>query len=199
MTPEHPDHLWTAESDAVLVKLHRQGLSARQIAETMGLRTRNQVIGRISRLGLSRSAALTRATRKLHGIEKRVGATKPPKPSPAAKAFNHGTGMPQLSQPKAPQHVVVTGPVEGSLNIRMWDAAFNSRSCCWPTDGLEGDLFCGAVRVPGINYCAGHASKAWRPSQKRGATPPKGDQDRARPAPPEGDGEPKPLDFDKAA
>jgi hypothetical protein len=116
----------------------------------------------------------------------------------AARAFSHGTGM-VIGEPKAPYTAKAAGPVAGSLNIRMWDPAFGARSCKWATNG-DGDehgfLFCGAIKLPGLPYCKAHAEVAFRASPPR---PPSAVKDsRPRDAKAD-DGEPKPLDFERAA
>ena len=52
---------WTDERVEVLKKLWAEGLSARQIADQLGGVTRNAVIGKVHRLGLSGRATTSRA------------------------------------------------------------------------------------------------------------------------------------------
>ena len=54
---------WTDERVELLKKLWTEGLSASQIASRMGGVTRNAVIGKVHRLGLSGRATPTRAAR----------------------------------------------------------------------------------------------------------------------------------------
>ena len=53
---------WTAERVELLKELWGEGLSARQIAETLGYVTRNAVIGKAHRLGLSTRSVPSKPT-----------------------------------------------------------------------------------------------------------------------------------------
>ncbi|HHL42097.1 MAG TPA: GcrA cell cycle regulator, partial [Hellea balneolensis] len=84
---------WTEERVALLTKLWTEGLSASQVAQQLGGVTRNAVIGKVHRLGLSgrakpakpakrkpRVAAKPRATTPV--TRRVVKAPPPPKPAP---------------------------------------------------------------------------------------------------------------------
>ena len=55
---------WTEDRVATLTKLWAEGLSASQIAKELGEVTRNAVIGKVHRLGLSGRAKPSRPKRK---------------------------------------------------------------------------------------------------------------------------------------
>ena len=64
---------WTEERVALLARLWQEGFSARQIAERLGEEvTRNAVIGKANRLGLSKpsKSSVTRRQRKKEREEK---------------------------------------------------------------------------------------------------------------------------------
>src|SRR3954469_1053006 len=71
---------WTDERVSTLKKLWLDGLSASQIAKQLGGVTRNAVIGKVHRLGLSGRAAPSQPTRP---------AFKAPRPARAATPVAH--------------------------------------------------------------------------------------------------------------
>ena len=79
---------WTDERVETLKKMWGEGQSASQIAKELGGVTRNAVIGKVHRLGLSnRAGSAGAATAKPAAKEKPAVAAKPaPKPAPKPKA-----------------------------------------------------------------------------------------------------------------
>ena len=76
---------WTEERVELLKKLWAEGLSASQIASRLGGVTRNAVIGKVHRLGLSGRATTTRM--KTHRPRARMAAAKRvAKPQEVARA-----------------------------------------------------------------------------------------------------------------
>ena len=66
---------WTDERVALLKKLWLEGLSASQIAKQLGGVTRNAVIGKVHRLGLSGRATPSQPQRpRRHYILRRLGS-----------------------------------------------------------------------------------------------------------------------------
>lgn len=65
---------WTDERVEILKKLWAEGLSASQIAGRLGGVTRNAVIGKVHRLGLSGRATTSRM--KTHRPRSRMGGAK---------------------------------------------------------------------------------------------------------------------------
>ncbi len=126
------------------------------------------------------------------------GPPKTPKqkPSKAAAAFRHGSGCVSSPEPLPPQPVKCKGPTARSLNIYMRDARFTSSGCCKYSTMTDegGPRFCCAPTDG--TYCREHVADLRQPDQKKPPSAPKSSQ---RVAPPEDDGEPKPLDFEKAA
>src|SRR3569832_30117 len=68
---------WTDERVELLKKLWQEGLSASQIAKQLGGVTRNAVIGKVHRLGLSGRAAPSKPARPV------FKAPRAPRPTPA--------------------------------------------------------------------------------------------------------------------
>ena len=82
---------WTDERVELLKKMWGEGQSASQIAKELGGVTRNAVIGKVHRLGLSNRNAAPKAEAKPKAEPKPKPAAKPkaeakPKPKPAAEA-----------------------------------------------------------------------------------------------------------------
>lgn len=137
---------WTDERVEMLKKLWADGLSASQIARTMGGVTRNAVIGKVHRLGLSGRATATRSERP-----RRVTVPKPiAKPVPARPIF-----------------------VEEPLRLENGDfvtmMTISDRMCKWPIGDPARDefRFCGRKSSDGHPYCEAHARLAYQPAQAR--------------------------------
>lgn len=165
---------WTDERVELLKKLWSEGLSASQIAGRLGSVTRNAVIGKVHRLGLSGRATTSRV--KTHRTRPRMaqtaaaGVKRPPKQrfatvgNPAVRA---------LYQPEAEPFV----PAEAELDIPLKDRksiqTLTECSCRWPIgDPQRADFyFCGKDKVPGLPYCEFHARRAFQPPQTRRREP----------------------------
>lgn len=78
---------WTDERVELLKKMWSEGQSASQIAKELGGVTRNAVIGKVHRLGLSNRAGATPAPAEAKPVEPKTQAKAkaPPKPAPANK------------------------------------------------------------------------------------------------------------------
>lgn len=128
---------WTAERDAVLVRLWAEGYSASQIADQiMGVTvTRCAVIGRAHRLKLpprkAREPARTPRPRRTRGFVPKPPAP-PPRPIP-----------PPPPPPGAPQM------------RRLSLVELKPHHCHWPI-GDGPFLFCGADAASGEVYCPFH-------------------------------------------
>lgn len=140
---------WTEERVEELKRLWAEGHSASQIAARMGGVTRNAVIGKVHRLGLSGRAApakpKTVATEKVSPVE-------------------------PVSQPSPLRHVLRDLPPITELgNDRMTVSSIGSGQCKWPIgDPASDDFhFCGQAATGGKPYCAYHVQLAFQPSQTR--------------------------------
>jgi GcrA cell cycle regulator len=159
---------WNDERVELLKKLWSEGLSASQIAGRIGSVTRNAVIGKVHRLGLSGRATTTRL--KSHRPRPRpVPAKRPPAAVAKPRFTNVGnTALRALYQDAEPY----VAPVE-ELVIPMAERrsiqTLEECSCRWPIgDPQEADFhFCGKAKVPGLPYCEFHARRAFQPPQSR--------------------------------
>jgi GcrA cell cycle regulator len=140
---------WTTERIALLKNLISAGLTCAQIAQEIGV-SRNAVIGKLNRLGLSRS-------RTSPGIAPGRRDTR--------NNHNMGTKRRVLRALWAPAHVA---PAEapGDSIARCSLLELKEWHCRWPVgDPHSEDFgFCGNKPLDGFPYCAAHARIAYRPS-----------------------------------
>ena len=148
---------WTDDRVAILSKLWAEGLSASQIAAKLGGVTRNAVIGKVHRLGLSGRAKPKRKTAKqaprmTRPVRKRVPAKRraAPRPAPAPAP------APLQAKP------LPNGEFATILTI-------TEHLCKWPLgDPATSDFrFCGRSTDKGEPYCKSHAQLAYQPSRRR--------------------------------
>jgi GcrA cell cycle regulator len=154
---------WTDERVELLKKLWAEGLSASQIAGRLGSVTRNAVIGKVHRLGLSGRATTSRM--KSHRPRPRMASKR------MAKARHSQIGNPAFralyAEPEAyhpPAEELVIPPSE-----RKYIQTLTECSCRWPIGDpqLSDFHFCGKKKVPGLPYCEFHARRAFQPPQTR--------------------------------
>jgi GcrA cell cycle regulator len=156
---------WTDERVELLKKLWADGLSASQIAGRLGAVTRNAVIGKVHRLGLSGRATTSRM--KSHRPRPRAQAARKLMKPRFANVGN--TALRQLYQGDmepyvAPVEELVIPPAE-----RKYIQTLTESCCRWPIgDPQEADFhFCGKSKVNGLPYCEFHARRAYQPPQPR--------------------------------
>jgi len=156
---------WTDERVELLKKLWSEGLSASQIAGRLGGVTRNAVIGKVHRLGLSGRATTSRV--KSHRPRKRnPNAIKRP-----ARARFPTAGNPAVRELYSGERYI---PAVEEIDIpeaqRKTIQSLEACSCRWPVgDPQTPDFyFCGGKAVPGLPYCEHHARRAFQaPAPKR--------------------------------
>lgn len=139
---------WSEDRVTILSKLWGDGLSASQIAKLLGGVTRNAVIGKIHRLGLSGRGAPS-APRAIAPRPMRRRAPRRLAPSRPAKANRPDP----VAAPAAPEP---PGLVDNLVHL-------NAHACKWPIGDPKsaGFSFCG--RRTDARYCAAHAALAVRP------------------------------------
>lgn len=145
---------WTDDRVDTLTRLWRDGLSASQIARDLGGVTRNAVIGKVHRLGLS-----GRATPHVPGARHSEprGERRYRRPQIAAQAVRPA-GVTPAAVPSV-EPVPDTG-LATTLSVR-WS------QCRWPFGDPLADGFrlCGRGRARGA-YCAAHGALAYRPTER---------------------------------
>ncbi len=152
---------WTDERVEQLKKLWADGLSASQIAARMGGITRNAVIGKVHRLGLS-------------------GRTRPVRPSRPRNPFPGNTPHCQYSGNLALKREETMRPmpepepapivaVEIAPGEHVSILTLNEKRCKWPIGDPQHDdfHFCGHESGSESPYCRVHARMAYQPAQDR--------------------------------
>ena len=144
---------WTTERIALLKSHFEAGLSCREIAAAIGV-SRNAVIGKLTRLNLTR--------------DKKVKA--PPRKAAAAAAARGrgGNGAPRLRAQlirvlaSAPEPSASNAPIHNGHTCSLYE--LSKEKCRWPisTPGAEDFCFCGNPPVEGLPYCPGHTRLADR-------------------------------------
>ena len=159
---------WTDERVELLKKLWSEGLSASQIATRIGGVSRNAVIGKVHRLGLSGRATTTRM--KSHRPRPRMAQTAAKNPQQKTRFTQVGNpAVRALYQPDAEPFV----PAQEELTIpakeRKTIQTLTECNCRWPIgDPQHADFhFCGKNKVPGLPNCEFHARRAYQPPQVR--------------------------------
>jgi GcrA cell cycle regulator len=166
---------WTDERIDQLQSMWLQGMSASRIAKELanGL-TRNAVIGKVYRLGLSGRAKPPTASVASHS-----------QPRPQQKS-THRASTPRASSPMvqgntalAMQPMMSAAPAiapapNKDIVIAMSEPVtildLRESMCRWPIgDPTAPEFrFCGAKKLPGVGpYCACHAGVAYQPQQDR--------------------------------
>jgi GcrA cell cycle regulator len=144
---------WTTER-VELLKLHfAAGLSCREIAADIGV-SRNAVIGKLSRLNLTRNERGERPARK-------NGGTAPAKTAPR-RQYEMLTAV-----YAAPEFVIADEPIDDRQRCSLFE--LSEARCRWPisTPGAVDFCFCGNTPLDGLPYCRGHSRLAYRPGSRQ--------------------------------
>lgn len=146
---------WDDERVELLKKLWAEGLSASQIASKMGGVTRNAVIGKVHRLGLSGRATPAKPQRG-RSFDDVVEEVEPAARRPVSI-------KPAVNEPEFVAPIVLDG------GDRTTVATLKNNMCKWPIgDPARDDFhFCGQGTSTGKSYCAYHAHLAFQPAQHR--------------------------------
>lgn len=154
---------WTDDRVGVLRKLWADGLSASQIAAELGGVTRNAVIGKVHRLGLSGRA---KSSSSAGGRQKRTATRTASSYAKATRTRASASGSSQ-SAPAPKQHVVVDIAKPTSLVMDLLQ--LTDSTCKWPTgDPQDSDFsFCGTKSREGDPYCEYHCHLAYQPASDR--------------------------------
>lgn len=159
---------WSDDRVEQLKKLWEAGLSASQIAAELGNVTRNAVIGKVHRLGLSGRAKSPSSA-----------APRPRKARPAqhmmrvSRPISRGnTALAQAFEVEAePDPVTYDNVVPMSQRLSLLE--LNEATCHWPVgDPSSPDFFfCGGRTLSGLPYCAQHSRVAYQPASDRRRAP----------------------------
>ena len=163
---------WTDERVELLKKLWTDGLSASQIAAELGNVTRNAVIGKVHRLGLSGRAKDAKPVASTAAARPRKATRAPsaPAPLPPQPHTNNVVIAPIALQPVTQEpSVYVEDDLAVPVSERVTIMDLRESMCRWPMgDPTKPEFrFCGARSITGLPYCTHHARIAYQPVADR--------------------------------
>ena len=191
---------WTEDRVELLKKLWGDGYSASQIAAQLGEVTRNAVIGKAHRLGLSgRQSTRPSASRPAPAAARNnAGGSAQSAPRPSTVGAGSAGQQPQisavsstvLSSGGAARKLETVASLEAQAAedlalaptpLRVIDGArpgtvtlldLKERMCKWPIGdpGDEDFRFCGGKAIQGQPYCDDHCNMAFQPSNRSRGT-----------------------------
>ncbi|QGX99173.1 GcrA cell cycle regulator [Roseovarius faecimaris] len=185
---------WSDERVELLKKMWGEGQSASQIAKELGGVTRNAVIGKVHRLGLSNrsggakssdAGAKSKADAK-PSAKPKAKAKAAPKAAPETKAEEAPAPQPQTRaraaiipagqrlppQPSAneidPEALAKVSEIEKKAK-KLTLMELTERTCKWPVGdpATENFWFCGLPVQSGKPYCEAHVGVAFQPMSSR--------------------------------
>ena len=177
---------WTDDRVEVLKKMWGEGQSASQIAKELGGVTRNAVIGKVHRLGLSNrngGGGTAKAAPK-DKVKTAPRAKAAPKAAAAPAADSNRRPVPPprraiipAGQPLPPQPSANEISPEAPASVREVEKKskkislmeLTERTCKWPVgDPATDDFwFCGLAVKTGKPYCEAHVGVAFQPMSSR--------------------------------
>jgi GcrA cell cycle regulator len=150
---------WTEERVELLKAGFAAGLSCREIAGEIGV-SRNAVIGKLSRLNLTRdgSGETGRAARK--------DITRGPRPKTGPR-LQYQMLLAVYGETAPGEPVSDDAPIHSAHCCSLLE--LSEERCRWPisTPGAADFCFCGNTPVEGLPYCAGHTRLAYRPGSRQ--------------------------------
>jgi GcrA cell cycle regulator len=144
---------WTPERVELLKIRFAAGLSCREIANDLGV-SRNAVIGKISRLDLTRENEPRRTARKDDAKRRRTRSVPRLQYQLLRKLYDE-------AEPAADPGTISSEHPCSLLEL-------SEHKCRWPisTPGTDDFCFCGNRPLDGLPYCVGHTRLAYRPRQR---------------------------------
>ena len=158
---------WTDERVELLKKLWSDGLSASQIAGELGGVTRNAVIGKVHRLGLSGRAKSSSPGVARPRKQRAPGMMRVSRPmSRGNTALAHAYEHDMEPVPELIDHVIPMGQRRTILEL-------NEDTCRWPIGdpGSPEFFFCGGNTLNSLPYCSHHSRVAYQPISDRRKNP----------------------------
>ena len=155
---------WTDERVETLKKLWADGLSASQIAAVLGGVTRNAVIGKVHRLGLSGRAKSPSSAaprpRKPRATSHMLRVSRSSMRGNTALAHAYEIDLEPELEPI--DNVIPLGQRRSLLEL-------TEETCRWPIGdpGTADFFFCGGPTVTSLPYCAYHSRVAYQPANVR--------------------------------
>ena len=164
---------WTDERVELLKKLWGEGLSASQIAAELTGVTRNAVIGKVHRLGLSgrAKAPAPSAPRPKRATTRPQAETAERPDTPVTSVGNAALklNIVPVARPQADVQPKISSLSDAPLVDNAGILDLTEQTCKWPV-GDPGDQsfhFCARRSQTGIPYCGYHARVAYQPVSER--------------------------------
>ena len=149
-----PVPTWTDERIELLKRHFEAGLSCREIAADIGV-SRNAVIGKLSRLNLTRGRSSDERR-----LDRSLAQARAPRAVPRLQYEMLATIYGESDTRE------FTGPIDDGNRCSLLELSENR--CRWPisTPGEDDFCFCGNSAPDGQSYCAGHSRLAYRPNSR---------------------------------
>lgn len=160
---------WTQERVEQLRSFVVTGLTCSQIAAQIGV-SRNAVIGKIHRLGLSPGRPSGGSARSCPPRVRHPRAAN--RRQRLRLMWSEGAEVPVAPMQAADATTTGSIPVQSAQPCSLIDLA--NGKCRWPlsdaANGRTADFtFCGNAAIEGLSYCTGHARMAYRAPVRRRA------------------------------
>jgi GcrA cell cycle regulator len=163
---KRPDmQTWTDERVELLKKLWADGLSASQIAGELGGITRNAVIGKVHRLGLSGRAKAPSSSVPRQRKPRAPSMFRAPRPMMRGNtALAHA---PAYDYEPDPEPELIENIIPMGQRCTLLE--LNDEKCHWPIGdpGQPDFFFCGGKTNAGTPYCGYHGRVAYQPPAAR--------------------------------
>jgi GcrA cell cycle regulator len=143
---------WTTDRIELLKSHFAAGLSCREIANEIGV-SRNAVIGKLSRLNLTREKKIE--VRPDGGKKNRPRSVPRLQYRILRKLFGEAPPPEEIETIQSEQHCSLL--------------ELSEERCRWPINspGDEGFCFCGNQPLEGLPYCPGHSRLAYQPGSRQ--------------------------------
>ncbi len=133
--------MWTNTMIELCKQMAKDGYSGKQIAETLGTKTRNAVIGKMSRMGIQLGNPL---------ITKNGKSFKLPEESRNKRMISFARKIIDIKYANLPVEKI---KIRRDNGVEFKDLKNNQ--CRWPF-GEKNYYFCGKTKTHGSSYCADH-------------------------------------------
>ena len=150
-----PDNTWTTERVELLKGHFAAGLTCSQIANEIGV-SRNAVIGKLSRLNLTRD--------KKPEIRRAGPKTDRSRSVPRVQFRLLRKLFTEVPPAEEGDHAIIS-----EQHCSLFE--LSEERCRWPINnpGDEGFCFCGNQPLGSLPYCAGHSRLAYQPASRQRA------------------------------
>jgi GcrA cell cycle regulator len=168
MEKQAQNQTWTPERIELLKQMWAEGLSASTIAGRLGAGiSRNAVIGKVHRLGLSGRATPNRSTSPRPRRPRQPSHPGRARllPTAGATALKPQICQERMVEPEPEPIRLVDIPKGERVNLLM----LSEKTCRWPIGepGTEDFFFCGMSPNASTPYCEYHARVAYQPLYDR--------------------------------